>query len=282
MTYKMNAVIKYPFIALGLCATMMLTLSRNSSSQSAYATLNANSQSAYATLNTSGQSTDVSYSVISRPKTILLWRNATGYRFFPLGRSAFIDKACAVTNCLITDNSTLVADMDFDALLIYPPAQAAPPPQLKRRRPDQLLVMFSLEPPAHMPSLSAYGHYFNRTMSYRRDSDFYLPYGQLVPLASAPSSAAEVMGLRRRIRASGVNPAAGKSRSTVWMVSNCHAESNRQEYVARMQRFMHVDIFSTDGSCGGVDGCARPTGMESVRCVTSSYSVIIMSAFFCC
>lgn len=47
-------------------------------------------------------------------------------------------------------------------------------------------MWFSMESPSHCPSLSALDGYFNLTMSYRRDSDIFTPYGWLEPWLEPP------------------------------------------------------------------------------------------------
>ena len=40
-------------------------------------------------------------------------------------------------------------------------------------------------------------------------------------------------------------------------MSNCNARSNRQEYVKILGNYTTVDIFSSNGRCGGTDACPR-------------------------
>lgn len=173
--------------------------------------------------------------VMNITKTILLWKNSWGYRFGK-GRSPFLNSGnfiyhwcrsiqwklstrrigCRVNNCLITDNSTLFPE--FDAYVVHPPTQKTPW-LLTKRRPDQIFVLFSTEPPYHMPDLNPFENYFNWTMSYRRGSDFRLVYGEIEPLESAPRSEQEILSLRQNVWASGINPARAKTKLAVWLVS---------------------------------------------------------------
>ena len=71
-------------------------------------------------------------------------------------------------------------------------------------------------------------------MTYRRDSDFYFGYGDFVklasPVAQRDSSFVE-----------------GKSKMVAWFVSNCHTQSQREDFAAALKEFVDVDIY---GACG--------------------------------
>lgn len=206
---------------------------------------------------TRNSTSSASYSSINGIKTILLWDNSWGFRFHPVGRAVFINEGCPINSCFITYNSSYVDNYNFDAFLVHPPTQREPWKKLKNRRHDQIFVMFTTEPPMHMPPLQPFDGYFNWTISYRSGSDFHLPYGEILPMPTAPTSMEEVEALRADVIRANVNPARGKTKLAIWLVSNCNAPSNRAEYVQKMRKYMKVDIFSQDGRCGGVDGCPR-------------------------
>lgn len=95
-------------------------------------------------------------------------------------------------------------------------------------------------------------------MTYRSNSDIHLPYGWIEPLPTAPETEGERSVMREQVIRSGVNPARGKTKLALWMVSNCNPSSNRFEYVKLLQKYVPVDIISSKGSkCGGVDLCPR-------------------------
>ena len=200
-------------------------------------------------------------SVVKGTKNILLWRNLWGYRFGE-GRAAFVNAGCRVTNCLVTYNKTHMPLDKFDAFVIHQPTQKTLW-KLKNRRPDQIFVMFSTEPPPHMPKgLAEFENYYNWTMSYRSGSDFRLKYGEIIPLESAPRSEDEATAMRQQMLTlvngnPNMNPAAGKTNLAIWMVSNCQPRSNRQKYVKIFQKYAQVDIFSKGGKCGGKDVCPK-------------------------
>ncbi|KZS21878.1 Alpha--fucosyltransferase C [Daphnia magna] len=204
-----------------------------------------------------GNDTYKRISVAKGTKNILLWESFFwGYRF-GLGRTAFVNVGCRVSNCLITYNASLMPHEDFDAILIHTPTQKTPH-IFKNRRPDQMLVMFTTEPPVHMPqNMKVFDNYFNWTITYRTGSTFHLKYGEIAPLESAPSTVEEAMAMRQQMMRSGINPAKGKTKLAIWLASNCNARSNRQKYVKLLKKFTTIDIFSKNGLCGGRDECPR-------------------------
>jgi len=109
----------------------------------------------------------------------------------------------------------------------------------------------------HVPSLKNFENYFNWTMTYFSSSDIHIPYGVIKRLDNAPETVQERLTLREQIIHSGVNPARGKTKLAVWLVSNCNPSSNRLEYVRALQKFVKIDIISKKGKCGGTDLCPR-------------------------
>ena len=196
----------------------------------------------------------------------LIW----GYRF-KSGRTGFIEASCPVSNCFISSDISASdqGEENFDAFIFHAPRDAnldaGEPILVKHRRPDQVFIFFSMEPPNVLEReilktsrAQNFDGHFNWTISYRSDSDFYLPYGLIEPLASAPSTDADTLRLIESAgRSSNIHPAKGKTKLVLWMVSNCHARSNRQECVRKLQEHIQVDIISKDGRCGGNITCPR-------------------------
>ncbi|KAL1463914.1 hypothetical protein MTO96_027124 [Rhipicephalus appendiculatus] len=81
---------------------------------------------------------------------------------------------------------------------------------------------------------------FNWTMTYREDSDVYVPYGRIVP-RNGTSAAAKMRDMRAIWKS--------KSKTAVWMVSNCKTQSKREMFVRELRRHMDVDVY---GSCGNL------------------------------
>jgi hypothetical protein len=83
----------------------------------------------------------------------------------------------------------------------------------------------------------------NWTISYRSDSDIYVPYGKIIE-----REVDDVWPQRVSFE--------GKSKMVGWMVSNCKAPSGRLEYAHELQKYVDVEIY---GKCGPFD-CPREKG----------------------
>jgi hypothetical protein len=203
-------------------------------------------------------------------KNIFVSNYSNGYRF-ETGQTPFI--GCKVSSCRIIkgdENHVTFSGRDFDAFLINVHKQRTRW-KLANRRPDQMFIMFSLEPPAHVADMSLFSNYFNWTMTYRSDSDFVIPYGDTIPLESAPVSEEESRILMKNY--SEINPSRGKTKLAVWSVSNCKAESNRQGYVELLSKFIPIDIVSST-KCGGKNSislCSRSSRSSCYDTIEKTY-----------
>lgn len=94
------------------------------------------------------------------------------------------------------------------------------------RLPSQRWIWFNLESPSNSPNLGAMDNLFNLTMSYRRDSDIFSPYGDLQLLRqpqpfNIPS----------------------KTKMVAWVVSNWQEGSHRVKYYQELKKYITVDVY---------------------------------------
>lgn len=89
---------------------------------------------------------------------------------------------------------------------------------------------------------------FNWTMTYREDSDIFMPYGEIVSRQEAYErgyiqdlNAAEIKDYDQIYY--------NKTRDVVWLVSDCSTKSKRELYVKKLRRHISVDIY---GACGSL------------------------------
>ncbi|XP_046437835.1 alpha-(1,3)-fucosyltransferase C-like [Daphnia pulex] len=130
-----------------------------------------------------------------------------------------------------------------------------------KRWPHQHYIFLSMESSAwRFVDTKSMANFFNRTMTYRRDSDIFNPYGWFKSANQAvifDSSQFDLKTLPRLLQEthldSAVNYATGKTRKVAWFVSNCKSLSARNEYVDRLKTFIDVDIY---GQCGNMS-CSR-------------------------
>ncbi len=111
--------------------------------------------------------------------TILLWHWPFGVRY-RLERGVCMDKY-EIPRCFLEDNRSLFTRADVVVFHHYElwTGHSKLPLHLTRP-PMQKWLWLSLEPPMNNHNLSNYNSLFNWTMSYRRDADIFMPYGELV------------------------------------------------------------------------------------------------------
>lgn len=109
--------------------------------------------------------------------------------------------------------------------------------------------MFTLENPFHVyPVIGV-----NWTATYRTDSDIVAPYGKWMYYDE---------NVKRKSQSR--NYAQGKTKKVAWMVSNCHSQNKRIEYVEELQKYIDVDIYGRCGThfCARNEKCLKRIGQE--------------------
>ncbi|XP_031316447.2 alpha-(1,3)-fucosyltransferase 4 [Camelus dromedarius] len=133
----------------------------------------------------------------------------------------------------LTENQQLLTLDDEEEAAEAAVALAASGP----RPPGQRWVWMNFESPSHSPGLrSLAGNLFNWTLSYRVDSDIFVPYGYLYP-RTHPSD--QPPGL--------VPPLAQKQGLVAWVVSNWDERQARVRYYRQLSQHVAVDVFGKDG-----------------------------------
>ncbi|XP_077187794.1 3-galactosyl-N-acetylglucosaminide 4-alpha-L-fucosyltransferase FUT3-like isoform X2 [Paroedura picta] len=153
--------------------------------------------------------------------TILLWS-------WPFGQSFNFSKCSSlfkVHDCHFTVNRSWYPKAD--AVIVHHRdacySRNLPP---NPRPPSQLWIWFNLESPSHSPNLGFMDNQFNLTMSYRRDSGIFTPYGWL-----------EVLDHPQNVT---VPP---KSKLVAWVVSNWNSGSHREQYYEELKKYIKVDVY---------------------------------------
>lgn len=110
-----------------------------------------------------------------------------------------------------------------------------PPP--KQRLKHQRYVLWSVEPPYHLPKrVVEMNSYFNWTMTYRQDSDIL----------------SRMMFWKKRhsfVSTNQIDYLNGRKPSVLWIVSNCLSDSRREEYIRRLSKVIPTTIL---GRCHGI------------------------------
>ena len=101
------------------------------------------------------------------------------------------------------------------------------------RKSHQIWFYYVLENPLNVPLYkNILNTKFNWTMSYRRESEIHVPYGNYI--------------LRTHSKKNNKSYVEGKSEFAVWMASNC-GSNERNEYVKSLRRHIPVTVY---GRCG--------------------------------
>ena len=142
---------------------------------------------------------------------------------------------CEVT----TDKSRLE---ESDAIVFHLPDILPWTSLPKSRRPDQVWVLYNLEPPPRQiwyTGGAMWRNVFNWTMSYRQDSTVFVrPYHGYEPLTET---------LKQESAQNRVNFLANKTKFAIATISDCYDDAGRYKAISELQKYINIDIY---GYCG--------------------------------
>ena len=112
-----------------------------------------------------------------------MWNLAYGSKDYDIGpgRDPFFKYLCPETRCFATSDRNYLDSVDkFDTVLFHQRSfDFADLPA--KRAPAQRYVHWIIESAQYLyMDISSMNNFFNWTMTYRRDSDFFRPYGRIV------------------------------------------------------------------------------------------------------
>lgn len=176
----------------------------------------------------------------SNLKIILMWNLAYGTKEYDIGvgREPFYQYRCPETRCYATSNRSYLKNVeDFDAILLHQRSFDFNDLPEKRKR-HQRYVHWMQESAQYLyMDIHKLDGFFNWTMTYRRDSDFYLPYGRFHKIKTHP----EGKELEKYIKDFGWRNrylATNKGNRTIlhaaWFVSHCATVARREKFVKSM------------------------------------------------
>ncbi|NXC86251.1 FUT7 fucosyltransferase, partial [Cercotrichas coryphoeus] len=150
----------------------------------------------------------------------------------------------SITGCQLTTEQQLLHQAD---VVVFPHSRLQPGRDKlpKERLPGQNWVWVSLESPSNTRALAAWNQTFNWVMTYRQDSDIFIPYGKLVPNQSATVKI----------------PA--KTNLVSWVISNYHRTQKRAEVYKNLSRYLHVNIYGKANNKPLCKDCLLPTISKS-------------------
>ncbi|XP_055691885.1 alpha-(1,3)-fucosyltransferase C-like isoform X1 [Lutzomyia longipalpis] len=179
--------------------------------------------------------------------------------------------------CIVTSDKNYLPQIEnFDALLFSGQHRWTVEENFpKVRSPHQLYVFVDLECPLmsfHEFSVDPQKEIYNLTMTYRRDSDIYWPYGFITDRKIKYQSQAEEPNWMNPVFEDKVDPTlleriTSKNRTAAWFVSNCYAHSQRTYLAQALQKVIDVDIY---GKCGPLK-CPRNMSEDCYEHVDQEY-----------
>nr|DBA21483.1 TPA: hypothetical protein GDO54_018110 [Pyxicephalus adspersus] len=109
------------------------------------------------------------------------------------------------------------------------------------RKPGQMWVWATLEAPSNTKNLHKWNNTFHWTLTYREDSDIFIPYGQLVPKLQMHFNTSDKTGL------------------LTWAVSNYHKTQERASFFTEFSRYLKVDVYGKASNKPLCSSCLLPT-----------------------
>lgn len=170
--------------------------------------------------------------------TLLIWTH-------PFSRSRKLPDCEAlyeIRGCTITDDWR--AYQQADAVVIHHREIASHvselPPDPRPRA--QKWIWMNFESPTHTRGLERFEGVYNLTMTYRTDSDIFLPYGYLFPLPH------RLQGSQYGHALHGPSRSHPRPHLVAWVISNWSESHARVEFYYELSRYIHVDVFGRAGS----------------------------------
>uniref|UniRef100_A0A1L8E1Y9 Fucosyltransferase n=2 Tax=Nyssomyia neivai TaxID=330878 RepID=A0A1L8E1Y9_9DIPT len=180
------------------------------------------------------------------------------------------------SRCIVTTDRKYLPKIEmFDALLFSGSHWWMVEWSFPSVRPmHQLYVYVNMESPLttfHTFATDPRKEIYNITMSYRRDSDIYWPYGfiskQNITYLSAVNEENWMNPEFEEVEYELLQKIWIKNKTAAWFVSNCKDKSNRMQLVQAMQKTIDVDIY---GKCGTLE-CSMNTKEECYELIEQDY-----------
>ncbi|XP_058798018.1 alpha-(1,3)-fucosyltransferase C-like [Phymastichus coffea] len=217
-------------------------------------------------LNPATVSSIAAYAFIRRGniKTILYWNQFSGDYSFYLGEGYVAQNCPRFNNCFATHSRFIQSVDSFDAIVfhhgIHDELTYRDLPT--SRRPEQKYVFVALKSPANQYISNRFNNLFNATMTYQLNSDIIWTYADMIDLAeeqmvAVPSrtefkwktidSGYEEKDIVEELEEEQlIRKIIAKRKLAVWYRNNCETPSNRENYVAELEKYAPIDKY---GKC---------------------------------
>ncbi|KAG6448927.1 hypothetical protein O3G_MSEX005766 [Manduca sexta] len=209
--------------------------------------------------------------IFKSPKYILLWYGSA--LVSPSEGNAVLKHLhCPVTDCIFTTNKHLLGNIsNFNAIVFnenFLKSKHVIKPKVRLN--SQIYTLNTVESAHNYPACELFlDDFFNWTFTYRLASDIVWSYITVTDVEGhiiAPSKSVVWRHSSAPVKPEIRSILAGKTKAAAWLVSNCNADSLRDEYVTRLQEHLFhfslaIDIY---GSCTGTK-CTRGDCEEMVK-----------------
>ncbi|XP_072320147.1 alpha-(1,3)-fucosyltransferase 4-like [Eucyclogobius newberryi] len=171
----------------------------------------------------------------NRGVTLLIWTHPFGrYRTLPDCWARY-----QIKGCRLTDDPLEYPHVDAVVVHHREVATGAVELPWEPRPRAQKWIWMNYESPTHTPALWRFEGKFNLTLTYRADSDIFLPYGYLEP-GVAQSPGAHLLHAPPRARLK-------RPRLVAWVISNWSESQARVAFFYELQRYVRVDVYGRLG-----------------------------------
>ncbi|KAG8536423.1 hypothetical protein GDO81_026390 [Engystomops pustulosus] len=146
-----------------------------------------------------------------------------------------------IKNCSLTDDRSMFIHsevvifhhMEMDSTGYQMPTGHRPS--------QQMWVWANLESPSNAKGLWKWKNTFNWTLTYREDSDIFVPYGKMVPNLTMPLNDTEKTGL------------------VSWVISNHQETQDRVTFYKEFSSYLKVDVYGKASRKPLCSSCLLPT-----------------------
>lgn len=216
----------------------------------------------------------------SELKTILMWNLAYGSKDYDIGhgRDPFFKYRCPETRCYATADRDHLDSVDkYDAILFHQRSFDFKDLPAKRSQ-HQRYIHWIIESAQYLyMDIHQLDGIFNWTMTYRRDSDFYLPYGRFHQVRDHPPAGSPE--LDRYIKEFGrknkhlARSATGNRTNlqAAWFVSHCATQARREKYAKSMEKYMDIHIYGDCSRGPNKHSCPRTRESDCYAMMEKNY-----------
>lgn len=146
-----------------------------------------------------------------------------------------------VAGCRLTDDR--LAYGEADAVIFHHRDLVGATALPQEPRPGfQKWIWMNYESPSNTPNLAHFEGIFNLTLTYRIDSDIFLPYGFLIPSLVRNASSNSSQYLQSPSASDVLRP-----RLLAWVVSNWSESHRRVSFFRQLRRYLPVDVYGRVG-----------------------------------